>query len=111
MLYRLDYLNDDGSQEPVRDPILGGDFICRHMTTARARATTVATRDERRVQITRIVGAGSMKATLVIGPDGTATRPSGTRAVERENCTRATDDPCFCTACRADRREARKAAR
>lgn len=99
MLYRLDYLNADGT---VRGPVR--DFLSRHMTTARKRATEAAAEAELSVQVTRIGKAGQTKATLVIRPDGGAERPAGTRG---EDCKRNSGQTCFCRDCRAQRRGTR----
>jgi hypothetical protein len=105
MLYRLDYF--DGSREAVRDPVIGGDLITRHMATARRRAIELSERDDRPIQISRISGAGLMKPTLIVNPDGRCSRPTGTKpTTEREDCKRERG-ACFCTACRAERRAAR----
>jgi hypothetical protein len=102
-LYRLDYLNDDGTTaEPVPT------FLSRHMTTARSAAIAAAKRG-RAILITRIGKAGALKATLIIMPDGTAKRPPNTKSTDRGgDCRKDSGVACFCTACRADRREARR---
>lgn len=114
-LYRLDFLNDDDTTaEAVRDPILGGDLLTRHMTTARKRAIETAEREGRAILITRIHGAGQMRACLRIMADGTPKRPSGTVAPEREDCarldSRRPNRTCFCSVCRAERDTERRAA-
>lgn len=103
MLYRLDYLNEDGSTgEAVPDPILGGDFLCRHMTTARSHAMPLAKVNGRAILVTRIGKAGQMRPSLVIQPDGTATRPGG---MAGEDCKAGKGQgACFCRNCRASRR-------
>ena len=105
MLYRLDY--HDGTREAVRDPVIGGDLITRHMATARSRAIELSERDDRPIQISRISGAGAMKPTLIVNPDGRCSRPAGTKAPAREDCKRDSGQPCFCSPCRAERRAAR----
>jgi hypothetical protein len=108
-LYRLDYLNDDGTTaEPVTN-FVGSDFLARHMTTARGAAIEVAAKRGRAILITRIGKAGALRATLIIMPDGTAKRPPNTKSTDRAgDCRKGSGVACFCTACRADRREARR---
>lgn len=100
MLYRLDYT--DGMA--VRDPIFGGDCLSYHMTTARRCGTEAAKTAGVPVVITRISGAGQMKATLVANPDGTFSRPPGSRAASaREDCIGGGARTCWCSPCRASR--------
>jgi hypothetical protein len=109
MLYRLDYIVTGTSgedTEPVRDPVIGGDLLTRHMTTARARALELSKADGRAIQITRIAGAGTMKPTLIVNPDGHCQRPAGTKATGQA-CKRASGRACFCPACRAERKARR----
>lgn len=102
MLYRLDYLNDDGSTAgAVPDPLFRSDMLCRHMTTARSRAIECATRDNRAILVSRIGKAGAIRPSLVIRPNGTASRPGG---MAGEDCTAGTGRTCFCRNCRASRR-------
>lgn len=105
-LYRLDYLDGENT-EPVRDPVIGGDLLTRHMTTARSRALQISGDVDRPIQISRISGAGQMKVTLVVDPDGHCRRPAKSKPVAREDCTRGTGRPCFCSPCRAERKAAR----
>lgn len=105
-MFRLDYLNPDGTtDEPVVDVIMGGVFFRRHMATARQYASTTAQLTDRAILITRIVKAGQLKPSLVALPDGSFQRPPGSRpASEREDCRRDSGLPCFCSPCRAARR-------
>jgi hypothetical protein len=105
-LYRLDYVSPE---RPVRDPVIGGDLLTRHMQTARRRAIEIAAEDGEAILISRIAGSGSMTATLVVEADGRTHRPPGTKpAVPREDCKRHTGATCFCTPCRRERREVRR---
>lgn len=109
-LYRLDYIETGTSSEntePVRDPVIGGDLLTRHMTTARSRAIELSAKDGRAIQITRIAGAGLMKVTLIVEPDGRCRRPAKSKPVAREDCKRDSGQPCFCSPCRAERKAAR----
>ena len=108
MLYRLDY--HDGDREAVRDPMLGGDLITRHMQTARRRAIEQASGAGRPILITRIAGAGTMKPSLIVEADGSTRRPPSVRAANpREDCKRERG-ACFCAACRAERKTRREGA-
>jgi hypothetical protein len=66
-LYRLDVSYPDGIRVPVRDPILGGDYLTRERKYARAAAYREAGRLHAgqsaadAVVCTRIYGAGSMR--------------------------------------------------
>ena len=102
-MYRLDYA-DTG--EAVREPLLDRDYLARHMQTARAKAVATARHHSRPILISRISNAGNLRPSLVIEPSGRAHRPPSTKAVSREDCRRETG-PCFCSPCRAERREAR----
>ena len=65
-LYRLDVNHPEGSR-PVRDPILGGDFLTTSRPLARSKARTVAERNPGiPVVCTRIYGAGSMRESFRI---------------------------------------------
>jgi len=99
-LYRLDFLADDGSTaEAVRQPVIGGDFLSRHASTARAAAIQAAAEDGRAVLMSRISGAGLMRPTLVIEPDGRCKPPAGMNSAHDSDAR-----VCFCAACRAQRR-------
>jgi len=100
MLFRLDYLNNDGSTaEAVKH--LGRDFLSRHMSTARTFAVAQAESDRRAILITRIGKGGIVRPSLVIRADGSASRPGG---MDGENCVRDSGRTCFCRNCRAARR-------
>lgn len=100
MLYRLDFLNDDGTTEAIRDWL--GDFLSRHMTTARKEGTQRAVDSGRKVRVSRIGKAGDIRACLVIRPDGGAEKPEG---MSGEDCKAGPGrPPCFCRNCRAGRR-------
>lgn len=102
MLYRLDF-HPDGVA--VHDPLLGGDYLARHMSTARAYAAVAAGEERRDVLVTRIGKGGHLKATLIIHPDGSASRPPGSKPVsERDDCKKGSGQTCFCSPCRAARR-------
>ena len=65
-LYRLDLSYPDGRLVPVRDPVIGGDFLTRDRNRARSRARhvaeIVATAEGSATVIgTRIYGAGAMR--------------------------------------------------
>jgi hypothetical protein len=118
-MYRLDYIDSDGR---TIAPVLGSeiarlslgasnrDVLTMHAATARKYAREAAELSGRDVLITRIVGAGTMKPSAVVHPDGSGSRPPGTRAANpREDCKRATGEHCWCSACRAERRAARNA--
>lgn len=113
MLYRLDYIDTNGKTTgPVQGWHVGlatgrTDVLTRHAQTARTHATNAARRAEVPVLVTRIGKAGAMKPSFIVHPDGSSTRPPGTRAADpREDCKRSTGQRCFCTACRAERRRA-----
>lgn len=112
MLYRLDYIETGTSgevTEPVRDPIIGGDLLTRHMQTARSRALELSAEDGRAIQISRIGKGGIMRACLIVNPDGHTQRPRRAKAANpREDCKRDSGRACFCTACRAERKAARR---
>lgn len=74
---------------------------CKHATTARARALRAARESGRVVTVMR-----GERAAYTVDAAGRVGVPSGMRAAEREACKRAlgTDGPCFCSACRAERR-------
>lgn len=98
-LYRLDFLNDDGSTaEAVRQPIIGGDYLARHASTARAHAIETARESNRAILLTRIGNAGITRPTLVIQPDGRCRPPAGMDSPHSD------DRVCFCPACRAQRK-------
>lgn len=102
MLFRLDYLNDDGSTaEAVPDPFLRGDFLSSHMTTARRAAIHRAAEAGRAILVSRIGKGGHVRPSLVILADGTASRPGG---MDGGNCVRDSGRTCFCRNCRATRR-------
>ena len=69
-LYRIDFLTDEGI-EPMTESYFG-DYLSRRRS--------VAIEDARKAyspwpaRITRIYGAGSMKVTAVVHPDGRVTR-------------------------------------
>jgi hypothetical protein len=67
-LYRLD--RADG--RPVRD--LLGTMLIRSAADARAKAVEVAMIDEQSCTVTRISGAGSMRAVYTVHPNGRSTR-------------------------------------
>lgn len=100
MLYRLDYLNEDGSTGAAVKH-LGRDFLSRHMTTARAFAVSQAESERRAILVTRIGKGGQMRPTLVIKADGTASKPGG---MSGEDCVADKGRTCFCRNCRAARR-------
>lgn len=99
MLYRLDYLNPDGSTaEAVRGGVACADFLSRHASTARKAAIQAAADSERAVLMTRIGNAGQMRPTLVIFPDGKCSPPAG-----MDSGHDAEARVCFCRNCRAGR--------
>ena len=105
MLYRLDY--NDGEREGVKDRT-GSQFLSRHMATARRYATEVAAETDRAIQVTRVDLSGRLRPTLVIHPDGRASQPEGMKVGGVGGDCKATPDgpPCFCSNCRAARRNA-----
>jgi hypothetical protein len=60
-LYRLDFEAPDGTLDPVSN-LFGNDYLGRSYTSARRDALAEANRTGRVVRITRISGAGSLKA-------------------------------------------------
>jgi hypothetical protein len=60
-LYRNDFHSPDGRVTPMRDPVLGGDFLTRSRSYARAMARIGAAATGETVVCTRIYGAGSMR--------------------------------------------------
>lgn len=103
-LFRLDFLNDDDATAGAAVPGIAGDFLSRHMTTARKGAIQHAQASGRAILISRIGQAGIVRPCLRVYPDGTCKRPAGTVAPPREDCTKDSGRPCFCSACRAARR-------
>lgn len=109
-LYRADYIGTDGKvtgSVKARDvgrfsPSTSGDLLTRHMQTIRPQASLAARRAECDVLITRIIGAGRMKGTLIATPDGGFRKPEGTRTTDRGG-DHKDSGACFCAACRADR--------
>jgi hypothetical protein len=98
-LYRLDFI---GSTDPIKNGI-GQEFLSHHASTARARAIDAAAERGLPVTINRIGNTGAIRPTLVIHPDGRATRPDG---MSGEDCTAGPGQPaCFCRNCRAGRRK------
>lgn len=89
----------------------GGDYPTwlepyNHMSTARKQATKLALLTNKRVQISRVLPEDKVVACLIVGPDGTAERPLHSQPVSRrEDCTRGTGRACFCSPCRAARKE------
>ena len=75
---------------------------CNHATTARTRALDAARVQGRHVSVLR-----GGRAAYTVSPEGHILPPNGAIADARESCKRAlgTDGPCFCSACRAERRE------
>lgn len=103
MLYRLDY---HPSGAAVQDPLLMRDYLAHHMATARAYAIVAAGEQGEDVLVTRIGKAGALKPTLLVHPDGSASRPPGSRPVsERDDCKKDSGQTCFCAPCRAARRK------
>lgn len=78
-------------------------WSCMHMTTARREAREQAAKWGLPVRIDRVTN-GKRKPTLVIGSDGTPTRPAGSVGTPRGDCKKGSGGACFCVACRADRR-------
>jgi hypothetical protein len=74
------------------------DSEYQHAQTARARAALEAAQENRAVAV---CAAG--KPRYIMHPDGSRTAPEGMASV----CTRGSDRPCFCPACREERRAAR----
>jgi hypothetical protein len=109
LLYRLDYCDGD-QPEAVLEPLpwIGGDLIARHMKTARTRAIERAAKAGRPIQISRISGAGLMKPTLIVEASGRCRRPPTSEPMTpREDCVRDSGRACFCSPCRAERRDER----
>lgn len=99
MLYRLDYLNPDGSTRgAVRVNAGTYDFLSRHASTARKRGMEEAAESGHPVLLTRIGNAGQMRPTLVMYPDGKCSPPSG-----MDSGHDAEARICFCRNCRAGR--------
>lgn len=94
--------NDTGEDIP--------DLHARHATAIRAKAEWYAEDSERAIQVVRHAGEDREAVAYIIDPDGTRRPPDGVKFEKRENCTRSEDGPpCFCIACRADRRAGRPA--
>jgi hypothetical protein len=83
-LYRLDYVNADGSHETVRDSFLLRDqtaapVLLRRLDRARESAIRRATGPthlggQRPVLVTKIHGAGILTPLIVASPDGKVSR-------------------------------------
>ena len=67
-LYRLDLSYPDGRVVPVRDPVIGGDYIAYRRDVARGMARIAAAACQTTVVCTRIYGAGSMRESFRINP-------------------------------------------
>jgi hypothetical protein len=113
-LFRLDYIDADGT---ITDPVRGSDIevltlaassediLTYHMTKAREYAKDAASAYNTSVQIAGIIKGGVIKPRLIIHPDGSATRPGGTKpGREQDDCKAQSGQPCFCPPCRAKRR-------
>ena len=82
-------------------------FETRHMATARQRAREWAATTGEAVEVcTHDRETGRRRIRTIIRPDGSAAPPPGMTA-GREDCTRDSGRPCFCTPCRDERRKAR----
>jgi hypothetical protein len=113
-LFRLDYIDTNGKVTgPVRGRDIGvltlaassDDILVTHMQTARRHALDAARRAECDVQIAGIIKGGIIKPRLIVRPDGSASKPHGTRAGRtQDECKRDSGERCFCPACRAERR-------
>jgi hypothetical protein len=96
-VYSLRYL---GVEQFIGDP--SDSFTpwgCQHATTARKRARFMALRTELSIEV-----IANDRVLYVVRPDGSLTPPAGASVVEREKC-RSDEGTCFCTPCRAARRE------
>jgi hypothetical protein len=109
--FELHFLGTDGrTTGRILDPLEGGadavPFESRHGSTARRAAREAAARAECDVLVARIVD-GEVRPAYVVRPDGRQANPPGSVAVQREACTAGNGRPCFCTACRAERKAAK----
>jgi hypothetical protein len=118
-LYRADFIDPEGKTrsavtaadvralpEDERPGIVpSGDLLTHHMKTMRALASAVAQRAEADVAIRSITGAGRIRTVLIATFDGRFRRPDNTTSTVTADHN--TDGPCFCAACRADRKAPR----
>lgn len=118
-LVRADFIDPDGN---VRTPLTGaivrslpssegriipdGDYLTRHMQTMRPVASEAAQRAEADILISRIVKGGAIRPSLIATFDGRFRRPDTSKSAGA-NADHKDDGPCFCAACRADRRVSR----
>lgn len=115
-MFSLYYLRTDGKPNGAVKhgdiELFGGldsvDYSCQHATTARRAAFEAAARAECDVGIYRLVGK-TLRPAYRVQPSGRVLPPVGVEVPERERCVRDEGKPCFCTPCRAERREARGA--
>lgn len=107
MEFTIHYMTDSGGLDGqlASDDVKDGTqpWISRHASTARKRAATAARFLGRNMAVVR----NGDRVAYVIGPDGRVSTPPGVTVAERENCTRGSGRPCFCTACRAERKAGR----
>lgn len=107
-MFVLDRIASDGS---IVGPALDEDGepvgAVHHMSTARGFAVLSAMYHSEQVQISRVVGEfdRDCKPCLIVTPEGHARMPLHAEPMNRrENCTKGTGRACFCSPCRADRR-------
>lgn len=89
-------------RDGVLEDMAVGFYPVRHMQTAREHATRCAR--ERGLDVLIFVND---RARVRITPDGRSLPPDGVEVAERSQCVKHEGKPCFCIACREDRKAAR----
>lgn len=98
-MFTLHYMANPTTLGEAVHPI---EWSSQHASTARREAECVARGSGRAVAVMR-----NGRASYVMMPDGSRKPPPLARVPERAACTRDNGRPCFCMACRAERRGAR----
>lgn len=97
-MFTLHYMTEDGK---VGEPCGGPSVILAK--TARRAALARAQAEQRTVAV-----VAGKRCVYVVRADGRVNPPPGAQVAEREDCKAAPGaPPCFCSACRAARREQR----
>lgn len=96
-MFSLQYTNDAGEPQAARGDD-GAPWACRHASTARSTAKSLAAMIARPVQVLR---AGTVS--YVVEPNGATRPPDGAETPDRALCVRDSGRACFCVPCRAER--------
>ena len=101
-MFSLLFIDSSGQRTKPETPC-----EANHASTARTYARNLAQLSGRSVAVCREFGS---RIAFIVEPDGAILPPPGVKVAEREQCTKGAGTACFCSPCRADRREARDAA-